>query len=49
MPDPGRPQPTTQQLIDEMRRLPRLDAAELRAEADEFFGDRIDDDPFDRT
>ena len=32
------------------RRLPRVDYAEMRREADEFFGteDRIDDDPWER-
>ncbi len=44
--------PTTEELVESMRLLPRVDAAELRAEADELFGneDRIsDDNPFERT
>jgi prevent-host-death family protein len=48
-----RRQPTTEELLAEARRLPRIDAAAMRREADEFFGseDRIgdDDDPFERT
>jgi prevent-host-death family protein len=46
-----RPRPTTAELIARHRRLPRIDAAQLRADADEFFGgeDRVgDDDPWER-
>lgn len=36
---------TAEELVALHRRLPRVDAAEMRAEADQFFGteDRIDD------
>lgn len=47
-----RRQPSTEELLEEARRLPRIDAAAMRREADEFFGseDRIgDDDPFQRS
>lgn len=46
-----RQQPTAAELIARHRRLPRIDAAQLRADADEFFGgdDRVgDDDPWER-
>ncbi|MEU4195925.1 type II toxin-antitoxin system prevent-host-death family antitoxin [Kribbella sp. NPDC026611] len=46
-----RRRPTAEELIARHRRLPRIDAAALRKEADEFFGseDRVgDDDPFER-
>ncbi|WBQ07654.1 type II toxin-antitoxin system Phd/YefM family antitoxin [Kribbella sp. CA-293567] len=41
-----RPRPTAEELIAQHRRLPRVDAAQLRRDADEFFGgeDRIGDD-----
>lgn len=42
---------TTEELIAKRRRLPRVDAAQMRKEADEFFGeDRLsdDDNPWDR-
>ncbi|MBF6548442.1 type II toxin-antitoxin system Phd/YefM family antitoxin [Nocardia brasiliensis] len=37
---------TAEELVDKHRRLPRLNYAEMRKEADEFFGseDRIGDD-----
>jgi antitoxin (DNA-binding transcriptional repressor) of toxin-antitoxin stability system len=48
-----RRQPTTEELLAEARLLPRIDAAAMRREADEFFGseDRIgdDDDPVERA
>ncbi len=48
-----RRQPTTEELMSQARLLPRIDAAAMRQEADEFFGteDRIgdDDDPFERA
>ncbi|GAB3835229.1 type II toxin-antitoxin system Phd/YefM family antitoxin [Kribbella italica] len=48
-----RRQPTTEELMAQARLLPRIDAAAMRQEADEFFGteDRIvgDDDPFERA
>jgi prevent-host-death family protein len=47
-----RRQPATEDLIAQHRLLPRIDAAEMRREADEFFGseDRVgDDDPFERA
>ncbi|WP_432938732.1 type II toxin-antitoxin system Phd/YefM family antitoxin [Kribbella sp. CA-253562] len=48
-----RRQPTTEELMFQARLLPRIDAAAMRQEADEFFGteDRIehDDDPFERA
>ncbi|GAB3994976.1 hypothetical protein GCM10029992_10970 [Glycomyces albus] len=41
---------TSAELVERAKRLPRVDYAEMRAEADEFFGeDRIgDDDPWER-
>ncbi|ONI81808.1 PhdYeFM domain-containing protein [Saccharothrix sp. ALI-22-I] len=42
---------TADELVEIHKRLPRVDAAEMRREADEFFGteDRIgDDDPWER-
>ena len=42
---------SAEELVTRHRRLPRVDAARMRQEADEFFGteDRIgDDDPFER-
>jgi prevent-host-death family protein len=38
------------ELVERHRRLPHVDYAEMRREADEFFGteDRIDDDPWER-
>ncbi|GAA1694916.1 hypothetical protein GCM10009745_45740 [Kribbella yunnanensis] len=48
-----RRQPTTEELLAQARLLPRIDAAAMRREADEFFGseDRLgdDDDPFERV
>lgn len=40
---------TAEELVERHRRLPRVDAGDVRREADEFFGeDRIgDDDPWD--
>ncbi|WP_405060525.1 type II toxin-antitoxin system Phd/YefM family antitoxin [Kribbella sp. NBC_01505] len=46
-----RRQPTTEELLARHRRLPRVDAAAMRKEADEFFGseDRVgDDDPWEQ-
>ncbi|MGW7686884.1 type II toxin-antitoxin system Phd/YefM family antitoxin [Kribbella sp. NPDC054772] len=46
-----RPRPTAAELVARHRRLPRVDAAQLRADSDEFFGteDRVGaDDPWDR-
>ncbi|MFG3341753.1 type II toxin-antitoxin system Phd/YefM family antitoxin [Glycomyces sp. NPDC048151] len=42
---------TSAELIERHRRLPSIDYAEMRAEADEFFGeDRLgDDDPWERA
>lgn len=39
------------ELVARHRRLPRVDYARMRAEADEFFGteERLDDDPWERT
>lgn len=42
---------TTEDLITTQRRLPRVDAAEMRSDIDEFFGDdRLsdDDNPWER-
>jgi prevent-host-death family protein len=41
---------SAEELVARHRRLPRVDYAAMRDEADEFFGteDRIDDDPWDR-
>ncbi|WP_433006514.1 type II toxin-antitoxin system Phd/YefM family antitoxin [Kribbella sp. CA-294648] len=41
-----RKRPTAEELIAQHRRLPRMDYAQLRQDADEFFGDedRIGDD-----
>jgi hypothetical protein len=40
---------TTDELIEQLRPLPPVDYAQMRAEADEFFGvDRVDDDPWER-
>lgn len=46
-----RPRLTAAELIARHRRLPRVDAAQLRDDADEFFGseERVgDDDPWER-
>jgi antitoxin (DNA-binding transcriptional repressor) of toxin-antitoxin stability system len=46
-----RRQLTTEELIAKHRRLPRVDAAQMRKDIDEFFGeDRLsdDDNPWDR-
>ena len=50
-PIPRRRRLTAEELIARHRRLPRLDYARMREEADEFFGteDRIDGDPLDRS
>jgi prevent-host-death family protein len=43
---------SAQELVTRHRRLPRVDAALMREEADEFFGteDRVgDDDPWERS
>jgi hypothetical protein len=43
---------SAQELVTRHRRLPRVDAALMRQEADEFFGtdDRVgDDDPWERA
>lgn len=43
---------TAEELVERRKRLPRVDYAEMRAEADELFGseDRIsDDDPWERS
>lgn len=41
---------TTEELIERLRKLPRVDYARMRQEADEVFGaDRVgDDDPWER-
>jgi prevent-host-death family protein len=41
---------SAEELVARHRRLPRVDHAQMRAEADEFFGDeeRADDDPWER-
>ncbi|WP_033442527.1 hypothetical protein [Saccharothrix sp. NRRL B-16314] len=40
----------TEEVIERLKPLPRVDYAQMRAEADEFFGiDRIDDDPWERS
>ena len=45
-----RPRPTSAELIERHRRLPRVDANQLRDEVDEFFGDRDQiDDPWERN
>ncbi|GAA1557297.1 hypothetical protein GCM10009804_12660 [Kribbella hippodromi] len=45
-----RRRPTAAELIARHRSLPRVDAAQLRGDADEFFGteDRVADDPWER-
>jgi antitoxin (DNA-binding transcriptional repressor) of toxin-antitoxin stability system len=51
-PLPQRRRFTAEELVERHKRLPRVDAAELRREADEFFGeDRLsdDDNPWERT
>jgi prevent-host-death family protein len=43
---------SAEELVTRHRRLPRVDAARMRQEADEFFGtaDRVgDDDPWERS
>jgi len=40
---------TAEEIVARHRKLPRVDAAELRAEADEFFGDDTLDDPWERS
>jgi prevent-host-death family protein len=50
-PLPRRRRLTAEELVARHRRLPRVDYARMRAEADEFFGteDRIgDEDPWER-
>ncbi|MEU6143192.1 type II toxin-antitoxin system prevent-host-death family antitoxin [Streptomyces sp. NPDC047081] len=41
---------SAEELVARHRMLPRVDHAQMRAEADEFFGDdeRADDDPWER-
>lgn len=39
---------TAEELVARHRKLPRIDAAELRAEADEVLGDDTIDDPWER-
>ena len=51
-PLPQRRRFTAEELVERHKRLPRVDAAELRREADEFFGeDRLsdDDNPWERA
>lgn len=46
-----RRRPSAQELVERHRRLPRVDAAQLRQEADGFFGveDRVgEEDPWER-
>ncbi|WP_037354160.1 type II toxin-antitoxin system Phd/YefM family antitoxin [Amycolatopsis orientalis] len=45
-PIPRRRQLTAEELVDRHRRLPAVEAAQMRQEADEFFGseDRVDSD-----
>ncbi|WP_327429582.1 hypothetical protein [Streptomyces sp. NBC_01236] len=42
--------PNAEELVARHRGLPRVDCAQMRAEADEFFGgeERVDDDPWER-
>ncbi|CAG7652139.1 type II toxin-antitoxin system Phd/YefM family antitoxin [Actinacidiphila bryophytorum] len=50
-PVPRRRRLSAEELVERHRRLPRVDYARMRQEADEFFGadDRAgDDDPFER-
>lgn len=49
-PIPRRRRLTAEELTARHRRLPRVDYARMRAEADEFFGteDRVEDDPWER-
>jgi prevent-host-death family protein len=46
-----RRRPSVEEMIERHRRLPRVDYARMRQEADEFLGeDRVgDDDPWERT
>ncbi|SDD97592.1 type II toxin-antitoxin system Phd/YefM family antitoxin [Glycomyces harbinensis] len=41
---------TTAELVEKLRRVPKLDYAEMRTEADEFFGENRlgDNDPWER-
>jgi prevent-host-death family protein len=50
-PLPRRRRLTTDELVARHRKLPRVDYAEMRQEADDFFGteDRLDDDPWERN
>lgn len=51
-PLPRRRRPTAEELVERHRRLPRVDHAALRRQADELFGteDRVgDDDPWTRS
>jgi prevent-host-death family protein len=45
-----RRRPSAEELVTRHRRLPRVDYAQMRAEADEVFGDedRVDADPWER-
>ncbi len=46
----GRRKVTAAELVEACRNLPPIDYEEMRAEADEHFGeDRLDDDPWQRT
>ncbi|MGN9846228.1 type II toxin-antitoxin system Phd/YefM family antitoxin [Nonomuraea sp. H19] len=49
-PLPRRRRLSAEELVARHRRLPAVDYAEMRREADELFGseDRIDDDPWER-
>lgn len=42
---------SAEELVERHRRLPRVDHARMREEADKFFGtdDRVDDDPWERS
>jgi prevent-host-death family protein len=42
---------TAEELVERHRRLPRVDAGQMRQEAGEFFGteDRVGDDPWERS
>jgi len=42
---------SAEELVARHRKVPRIDPAEMRHEADQFFGaeDRVDDDPWQRS
>ena len=50
MPVSRRRRLTTAELVERHKRLPKIDYAEMRAEADEFFGENRlgDNDPWER-